>query len=206
MTGRTQLILASASPRRLELLAQIGIVPDAIVAPGVDETPERREPPRDCALRLAREKAEAARAALAPSQSAALVLAADTIVAAGRRILGQAETEGEARAFLKLLSGRAHRVFTGIALATPAATRARIVESRVRFKRLSAEEIAAYVASGEWRGKAGAYAIQGKAGAFVTQLTGSYSNVVGLPLAETAALLEGEGYDVRRRWAEGTAG
>jgi nucleoside triphosphate pyrophosphatase len=204
MTGRNQLILASASPRRRELLAQIGIEPDAVVPAAIDEAPRRGELPHDTALRLAREKAEAACGRLAPDQSGALVLAADTVVAVGRRVLGQAETSDDAERFLELLSGRGHRVFTGIALAsTDTVVRSRVVESRVKFKRLAHEEMAAYIASNEWRGKAGGYAIQGLAAAFVTQLIGSYSNVVGLPLAETAAMLGGEGYPVRGRWAGG---
>jgi septum formation protein len=141
---------------------------------------------------------------LTPARDAVLVLAADTVVAVGRRILGQAGTPSDAERFLKLLSGRNHRVYTGLALVTAAGdVRTRCVESRVTFKRLSSDERAAYLASGEWRGKAGGYAVQGKAGAFVTRLVGSYSNVVGLPLAEAAALLEGEGYPVRGRWANG---
>ena len=204
MTGRIKLILASASPRRRDLLAQIGITPDDIVGAAVDESPKRGERPRDLAVRLGRAKVEAARDALKPGQDGALVLAADTVVAVGRRILGQAGTSSDAERFLKLLSGRNHRVFTGLALVTRSGeVRIRCVESRVTFKRLSPDELAAYLASGEWRGKAGGYAIQGKAGAFVTRLVGSYSNVVGLPLAETAALLEGEGYPVRSRWTEG---
>jgi septum formation protein len=204
MTGRNHLILASASPRRSELLAQIGIEPAAVVATAIDESPRRGELPHDTALRLAKEKAEAACTRLAPDQSGALVLAADTVVAVGRRLLGQADTADEATRFLELLSGRAHRVFTGVAVATPGGqVRSRVVESRVKFKRLAHEEIASYIASNEWRGKAGGYAIQGLAAAFVTQLIGSYSNVVGLPLAETAAMLGGEGYPVRGRWADG---
>jgi septum formation protein len=204
MTRRIKLILASASPRRRELLAQIGIVPDEIVHSGIDESPERGERPRDLAVRLARAKAEAARDALKPERESTLVLAADTVVAVGRRLLAQANTLSDAERFLNLLSGRNHRVFTGLALVTRAGeVRIRSVESRLTFKRLSSAEIDAYLASGEWRGKAGGYAIQGKAGAFVTRLVGSHSNVVGLPLAEAAALLEGEGYPVRRRWAEG---
>lgn len=179
-------MLASASPRRLELLKQIGVAPAAVVATGIDETPHKGEAPRALALRLAREKAHAAAAA------GARVLAADTVVAVGRRILGKAETQAEARAFLTLLGGRNHRVFTGVALRTPdGAVRSRIGEARVAFKPLSAREIEAYIDSGEWRGKAGGYAIQGKAGRFVISIVGSYTAIVGLPLYETAKLLEG---------------
>jgi len=181
----TRLVLASASPRRLALLAQIGITPDAVIAANIDETPLKGEPPRALALRLAREKA------LAVEADGARVLAADTVVALGRRILPKAEAEGEARACLDLLSGRAHRVYTGVALKGQHGVRARVVETRVRFKRLSAHEIDAYIASGEWRGKAGGYAVQGLAARFIISIIGSYSSVVGLPLYETANLLEG---------------
>lgn len=182
------LALASASPRRLELLRQIGIEPDMVVATDIDETPRKNETPRMLALRLAREKAEAA---LAPQ---ARILAADTVVAVGRRILPKAETEAEARACLTLLSGRKHRVYTGIALKTPdGSIRQRLVETRVRFKLLSAVESEVYIASGEWNGKAGGYAVQGLAARFIVSIIGSYSSVVGLPLYETANLLEGAG-------------
>jgi septum formation protein len=198
-----RLVLASASPRRLSLLAQIGVKPELVMPAEIDETPRRREGPRALAERLAREKALASaaiaggRADLAPS----LTLAADTVVGVGRRILPKCETRDEAEACLDLLSGRGHRVFTGLALLTASgAMRRRLVETRLRFKRLSQSEVEAYLMSGEWRGKAGGYAIQGLAGAFVERLVGSYSNVVGLPLAETAALLAGEGYHVHRRW------
>ena len=197
------LVLGSASPRRLQLLAQIGVEPDAVLPAEIDESARPREEPRTLAERLAREKALAsaaiadARADLAPC----LTLAADTVVGVGRRILPKCETREEAELCLGLLSGRGHRVFTGLALVTGSgAVRLRLVETRLRFKRLSANEIAAYLASAEWRGKAGGYAIQGLAGAFVERLIGSYSNVVGLPLAETVALLGGQGYDVHRRW------
>jgi septum formation protein len=190
MTPR--LVLASASPRRLALLAQIGITPDEVIAADIDETPLRKETPRALALRLARTKAEAAKA------KGAMVLAADTVVALGRRVLPKAETEGEARACLALLSGRAHRVYTGVALlragrrqGEPATVRTRLVETRVTFKRLSAAEIDRYVGSGEWKGKAGGYAAQGLAGRFITHIVGSYSSIVGLPLHETASLIEG---------------
>ncbi len=199
----TKLILASASPRRLDLLAQVGVVPDRVVATAIDETPRRQELPRALALRLARAKAEAAtvvcRADGAPADAA--VLAADTVVAVGRRILPKAESREEAGRCLALLSGRGHRVTTAVALVAPdGRRRERLVETRVAFKRLSAEEVAMYLASEEWRGKAGGYAIQGIAGAFATRLVGSYSNVVGLPLAETVALLTGAGFRVARGW------
>jgi septum formation protein len=200
---RPRLVLASASPRRLALLAQIGVKPDAVLPSEVDETPRAREAPRVLAVRLAMEKASVA-AAIARGQAdlaPCLTLAADTVVCVGRRILPKCETLDEAETCLNLLSGRGHRVYTAIAL-MPAggAARQRLVETRLRFKRLSRGEIEAYLASGEWRGKAGGYAIQGFAGAFVERLVGSYSNVVGLPLAETAALLGGEGYHVHRSW------
>jgi septum formation protein len=186
-----RLVLASASPRRQALLAQIGIAPDAVAPADVDETPERGETPRRLALRLAEAKA----AAGALGQADAFVLAADTVVAVGRRVLPKAETEAEARACLALLSGRAHRVLTGVAVRAPdGRTATRLVETRVVFKRLAAGETAAYLASGEWRGKAGGYAVQGLAGAFVLSLQGSYSGVVGLPLYETRCLLEGLGW------------
>jgi septum formation protein len=198
-----RLVLASASPRRLALLAQIGVKPDAILPSEIDETPMRGESPRALAERLAMEKAAVA-AAIALKRddlSPRLALAADTVVGVGRRILPKCETLDQAEACLNLLSGRGHRVFTGLALiATDGAARRRLVETRLRFKRLSRGEIEAYLASGEWRGKAGGYAIQGLAGAFVERLVGSYSNVVGLPLAETAALLAGQGYHVHRNW------
>ena len=185
-----KLILASASPRRLELLAQIGIAPDAVLPADIDETPLKSELPRALALRLAEEKC----AAVAAREPDALVLAADTVVAIGRRQLGKPADAAEARAFLEALSGRRHRVTTGVALRHGARAASRQVETHVRMKRLSQPEIAAYLASGEWQGKAGGYAIQGRAGAFVPSITGSYSNVVGLPLAETAGLLAGFGY------------
>ncbi len=191
------LVLASASPRRLALLAQIGVAPQAVLPAELDETPHHAEIPPLLARRLAAAKAEAV-AALRPD---ALVLAADTVVGLGRRILPKAETPEEVAACLKLLSGRRHRVLTGLCLVAPGGKKAqRVVETAVQFKRLSAAEIAGYVAAGEGIGKAGGYAIQGRADLFVTQLQGGYSNVVGLPLHETAALLEGEGFPVRARW------
>ncbi len=200
---RPRLVLASASPRRLALLAQIGVEPDAILPSEIDETPLRGESPRALAERLSMEKASvaAAMAAKPEDSSARLTLAADTVVGLGRRILPKCETLDEAAACLDLLSGRGHRVYTGLALIAPdGRARRRVVETRLRFKRLSRGEIEAYLASGEWRGKAGGYAIQGLAGAFVERIVGSYSNVVGLPLAETAALLAGNGYQVHRSW------
>ena len=186
---RPPLVLASASPRRLALLAQIGLAPERVLSPEIDETPRHDENPRACARRLARAKAEAA------AVPGALILAADTVVAAGRRILPKAETEAEARACLDLLSGRRHRVLTAVTLRLPDGTlRERLAESAVGFARLSQAEIAAYLASGEWHGKAGGYAIQGRAAAFIRFLSGSYSNVVGLPLFETAQLLRGAGW------------
>jgi septum formation protein len=199
-----RLVLGSASPRRLALLAQIGIKPDAVFPAEIDETPRRREEPRGLAERLASEKAlaSAAMASQRADLSPCLTLAADTVVGVGLRILPKCETRDEAETCLELLSGRGHRVFTGLALVTRSgAVRRRLVETRLRFKRLSVNEVDSYLASGEWRGKAGGYAIQGLAGAFVERLVGSYSNVVGLPLAETAALLGGEGYDVHQRWS-----
>ena len=187
MSDRPRLILASASPRRLELLAQVGIRPDATLLAEIDETPRPGELARACALRLAAAKAEAI-----PAGDAA-VLAADTIVTVGRRILGKPASAAEAEAFLRLLSGRRHRVVTGVALRTSERTRLRAVETAVRFKPLDRAEIAAYLASGEWQGKAGGYAIQGRAGGLVPWIGGSYSNVVGLPLAETLGLLAAAG-------------
>ncbi len=191
-----RLVLASASPRRLELLAQIALPPDLVDPADLDETPLPRELPAPHALRLAAAKARA----VAPRHVGAFVLAADTVVACGRRILPKAETPEDARACLALLSGRRHRVHGAIALVTPAGQLAtRRAESIVTLKRLTAEEIADYVASGEWRGKAGGYAIQGLAARFVRALAGSYSNVVGLPLYETVTLLAGHGYAPARR-------
>ncbi len=188
------LVLASASPRRLELLRQIGIVPDRVEPADIDETPRRDEEPAAHALRLAEEKLRA----VTPRHSGAFILAADTVVACGRRILPKPLDEASARRCLELLSGRRHRVHSGVALASPDGRVAlRRVESHVGFKRLSREEIAAYLASGEWRGKAGGYAIQGRAAALIRFISGSYSNVVGLPLFETAQLLAGRGYRPR---------
>jgi septum formation protein len=184
-------VLASASPRRLDLLRQIGLEPDAVSAAEVDESPLKDETPRLLALRLAAAKA----ARVAGQAPGAHVLGADTVVAVGRRVLPKVEGEADGRACLELLSGRAHKVLTGVALIAPDGRRAqRLVESRVHFKRLTDAEVAGYLASGEGVGKAGGYAIQGRAGAFVISLQGSYSGVVGLPLYETANLLTGLGY------------
>jgi len=188
---KLRLVLASASPRRLDLLRQIGIVPDAVEAADLDETPHPDETPRRLALRLAEAKALHV-AARAPD---AHVLGADTVVAVGRRVLPKAEDAAEVRACLKLLSGRAHKVLTGIAVVAPdGRVASRLVESRVHFKRLDPADVEAYLACGEGVGKAGGYAIQGHAGALVISLQGSYSGVVGLPLYETANLLAGLGY------------
>ena len=184
-----RLILASASPRRLELLARVGVVPEAVVPAEIDETPHRAEIPDRYALRMAMEKGTAS------AEPGSLILAADTVVAAGRRILPKTETEAEARAALTLLSGRRHRVHSAIALTdVHGRTRTRLSTSVVAFKRLSRDEIDAYLASGEWRGKAGGYAIQGRAEALVRMLSGSHSGVMGLPLYETRALLRAAGY------------
>ena len=190
-------MLASASPRRRDLLAQIGVVPEAILPAEIDETPAPAELPRAYVARMAREKAAAVAAAPAGDAGPRLVLAADTVVFAGRRILGKPVDAAEAASFLYLLSGRRHRVATAVCLHGPEGPRERLVETRVKMKRLSDDEISAYLRSGEWRGKAGGYAIQGIAGAFVPEIIGSYTSVVGLPLAETAALLAGNGYPVR---------
>ncbi len=185
------LVLASASPRRLELLRQIGVVPDLVDPAEIDETPLRDELPPAHALRLAREKVQR----VTPRHPGAFVLAADTVVACGRRILPKPADEKTARRCLELLSGRRHRVHSALALVSPDGQMAlRRVDSQVGFKRLSAAEIGAYLASGEWREKAGGYAIQGHAAALIRFISGSYSNVVGLPLFETAQLLAGRGY------------
>jgi septum formation protein len=186
-----RLVLASASPRRLELLGQVALAPDLVDAAALDETPLKDELPARHALRLAVAKARA----VAQRHPGAFVLGADTVVACGRRILPKAEDAATAGRCLALLSGRRHRVHGGVALVTPAGKLAtRHVQTIVAFKRLTAAEIAAYLASGEWQGKAGGYAIQGLAALFVRQIGGSYSNVVGLPLFETASLLAGQGF------------
>lgn len=179
-----RLILGSASPRRLELLAQIGIRPDAVLPAEIDETPAKAEDARGYTRRMAHEKAQAL-----IGRAEGVILCADTSVTAGRRILGKPQDADEARAFLRLLSGRRHRVLTAIAMAHAGRLHERLVETTIRLRPLSTADIEAYIASGEWRGKAGGYGIQGRAGSFVAWMQGSYSAVVGLPLAETATLL-----------------
>jgi septum formation protein len=192
MSAPPRFVLASASPRRLDLLRQIGFTPDEIVAADIDETPLKDELPRALAVRLARAKADAT------ARNDVVVLAADTVVGVGRRVLPKAETEAEARACLELLSGRPHRVYTAVAVIAPGQRlRERLTETRVFFKRLTQDEIASYLNSGEWRGKAGGYAVQGLAARFVTHIAGSYSAVVGLSLFETANLLESCGIKAR---------
>lgn len=186
-----RLILGSGSPRRRELLAQLGLIPDEVRAPDIDETPQKGELPRAYCIRMARQKAEA----LIPDEDEVL-LCADTTVALGRRILGKPEDAGEAAAFLYALSGRRHRVVTAVAVRCGARMWQRDVVTAVRMKRLSDIEVNGYLASGDWRGKAGGYAIQGPAAAFIPWIQGSHSAVVGLPLAETAALLGAAGYPV----------
>lgn len=201
--ARRKLVLASASPRRLALLQQAGLEPDALLPADIDETPHRGESPRSLAIRLASEKAAAAaRVRLTrPELKDSFLLAADTVVAVGRRILPKPETTDEAEECLRLLSGRQHRVYCAVSLMNALGhERKRLVDARIRFKRLSAMEMEAYLAAGEWRGKAGGYAIQGLAGAFVVKIVGSYTAVVGLPLYETVALLAGEGYPVLQPW------
>lgn len=183
------LVLASASPRRLDLLAQAGLTPDAVQAADVDETPLADETPRRLAERLALAKA------VAVHKSGQFTLAADTVVAVGRRVLPKAETETQARMCLTLLSGRAHKVLTGVAVIAPdGRVASRLSETRLHVKRLTVPEIDDYIVSGEWHGKAGGYGIQGRAGALVLDLSGSYTGVVGLPLYETLCLLDGLGY------------
>lgn len=196
----TTLVLASASPRRLALLQQVGVEPVALLPADIDEVPHKGESPRALAVRLAHEKAATAARAMRtrPDLAGAYLIAADTVVSVGRRILPKCDLAEEAEQCLRLLSGRGHRVHTGLCLITPkGGTRRRIVETRVRFKRLTGAEMITYVESGEWRGKAGGYAIQGRAGAFVIKLIGSYTSVVGLPLYETTSLLSGEGFVVQ---------
>ena len=200
---RVKLVLASASPRRLALLDQVALTPDLLNPVDIDETPRKRETPRALALRLAEEKARAAvnapmvKALDAPT----FILAADTVVAVGRLAIGKPQSVDEAAAALDRLSGRSHHVYTAICLITPAGgARKRMVDTKVRFKRLTREDIDSYLLSDEWRGKAGGYAIQGFAGAFVVKLNGSYSNVVGLPLYEVMTLLTGEGFPVHFNW------
>jgi len=199
VNGLHLLVLASASPRRLDLLAQIGLAPDSIHPTDIDETPRRDERPRQLVVRLALSKARAGRS----SNPAAFVLAADTVVAVGRRILPKAETREQANACLSMLSGRAHDVMTAVVVIGPDSREAcRVVESRVSFKRITEAELQGYLGSGGWLGKAGGYGIQGMAGAFVTSIAGSYSAVVGLPLYETVCLLEGLGYPAAQRWSQ----
>ncbi len=201
---RGSLVLASASPRRLALLQQVGLEPIALIPADLDETPRKSELPRSLASRLAAEKSDVVYeiAKKRPELAGCYILSADTVVAVGRRILPKCELTDEADRCLRLLSGRAHRVYTAVTLITPkGARRHKLVETRVRFKRLSSKEIEAYLAHGEWSGKAGGYAIQGLAGSFVAKIIGSYSSVVGLPLQETVALLAGEGFPVLAGWA-----
>jgi septum formation protein len=201
--GRPKLVLASGSPRRLALLNQAGIEPDSLLPAEIDEMPKKGELPRVLAARLARAKAEAALATVRGEENlqGAFIVAADTVVAVGRRVLPKAELLDEAAQCLRLLSGRSHRVYTGLCVVTPKqAFRQRLVETRVRFKRLSKDDLECYLASGEWRGKAGGYAVQGLAGTFVVKIVGSYTNIVGLPLYETANLLGGEGYPLHFGW------
>jgi septum formation protein len=188
-----KMVLASASPRRLDLLARVGVTPNLVDPADIDESVPRGELPRDHALRLAREKATV----VAARHPGAVVLAADTVVAVGRRILPKVEDEATLRSCLALLSGRRHRVLTGVALVAPdGAERSRVVETMIAMKRLSDEEIAFYAAHGEWQGKAGGYALQGYGEVYVRHIAGSYSNVVGLPLAETRHLLKSAGYPI----------
>jgi septum formation protein len=189
--GVQVLVLASASPRRLDLLRQVGVVPDRVDPADIDEKPAKGELPPGHVVRLAEAKARA----VASRHPSAFILAADTVVACGRRILPKAEDEATARFCLAMLSGRRHRVYGGVAVLAPSGEIGiRRVLSQVGFKRLSTAEIEAYIASGEWHGKAGGYAIQGQAAALIPWISGSYSNVVGLPLFETAQLLAGRGY------------
>ena len=189
--GASRLVLASASPRRLDLLSQIGVRPDLVAAADLDETPLPNETPRLLAIRRAKAKADA----VATIHSDAFVLAADTVVAVGRRILPKAESGDEVRQCLTLLSGRAHKVLTGVCVVGPdGRVAARLSETRLHMKRLTDQEIETYVSCGEGLGKAGGYGIQGRAGAFIMALEGSYTGVVGLPVYETVNLLTGLGY------------
>lgn len=214
MTVPPILVLGSGSARRVDLLAQAGIEPDRLLPAHIDESRARAEHPRSLARRLSREKADRVREILQsqePEDGAgsgkdanAFILSADTVVAVGRSVMPKAELLDEASQCLRMLSGRMHKVYTGVALIAPSGkVRQRVTETRVRFKRLSRDEMESYLASGEWRGKAGGYAIQGLAGTFVIKLVGSYSNVVGLPLAETVSLMVGEGYPVHANWLAG---
>lgn len=189
LADRLTLILGSGSPRRLELLAQIGVVPDDVRAPDIDETPGKAELPRPYCARMAREKAAAV-----PCDADDIVLCADTTVALGRRILGKPGDAAEAEAFLRMMSGRRHKVITAVAVKRGERLWQRDVQSTVRMKSLSDAEIASYLASGDWQGKAGGYGIQGPAGALIPWISGSFTGIVGLPLAETANLLIAAGY------------
>ncbi|MDP2620509.1 MAG: Maf family nucleotide pyrophosphatase [Hyphomicrobiales bacterium] len=203
--ARPRLVLASGSPRRLALLEQAGVVPDFLRPTAIDETPGKGEMPRTLAGRLARTKAEVAyrNAQRDVELKGALILAADTVVAIGRRVLAKPNMKEEAATCLRMLSGRAHRVYSAICLVTASgAFRSRLVQTRVRFKRLTSAEIDAYLESSQWHGKAGGYAIQGLAGGFVVKLVGSYSGVVGLPLYETLRLLESEHYPIIDNWLQ----
>ena len=191
-----RLVLASASPRRRDLLNQIGVLPDDVIPADIDETPLKQETPRQLAERLAVQKCDAVADGLG---AGAFVLAADTVVAVGRRLLDKAHTADQARGYLELMSGRSHRVLTGVSIVSPDGRRStRVVESKVKLKRLSSLEIDVYLSSGEWDGKAGGYGIQGLAAAFIIDISGSYTGIVGLPLYETAAMLTGLGYPVFR--------
>ena len=191
-----RLVLASASPRRRDLLNQIGVSPDDVIPADIDETPLKHETPRQLAERLAVQKCDAVADGLG---AGAFVLAADTVVAVGRRLLDKAHTADQARGYLELMSGRTHRVLTGVSIASPDGRRStRVVESKVKLKRLSSLEIDVYLRSEEWDGKAGGYGIQGLAAAFIIDISGSYTGIVGLPLYETAAMLNGLGYPVFR--------
>lgn len=192
LQSSSSLILASASPRRLDLLKQIGITPQEIIPADIDETPQKGELPRDLAVRLAREKAESVQKTRKCDSAESFILAADTVVACGRRILPKAENEQQARNCLALLSGRRHHVYGGICLITPAGKiTTRLCDTSVKFKRLGPQDIETYIAGGEWQGKAGGYAIQGLAAVYISFLQGSYSNVVGLSLYDTMQLLRG---------------
>ena len=207
MPASPNLVLASGSPRRLQLLQQAGVNPEFLSPVDADETPKKGEVPRSLAKRLSREKAVLAveNVARSADMKGSMILAADTVVGLGRRVLPKAETIDQAEHCLRLLSGRNHRVYTGITLVTKSGSmKHRLVETRVRFKRLSSAELNAYLACGEWRGKAGGYAIQGIAGSFVVKLVGSYTNVVGLPLYETTLMLGGEGYPIHFNWVNRT--
>lgn len=191
MSARIPLILASASPRRVELLKQAGITPDKIIPADIDETPLPHETPSEYAKRIAAAKAKK----IAETYGNAIVLAADTVVAVGRRILPKTETEEQARECLALLSGRRHKVLTAISIISPAGQKTRLVTSIVQFKRLSEPEITAHIAAKDWQGKAGGYALQGKDATLIPFISGSYSNIVGLPLYETVCMLKDTGYE-----------